>query len=98
MLSRPWRAKSKRGKDAGSLDSRSYRGDCGRRIAPLCSRQGRERHLLEEHHLVERNAAASCEIPTAGAADTLNHLTELADQPLHRALGLTDWEARRIHE
>ena len=28
----------------------------------------------------------------------MNHLTELADQPLHRALGLTDWEARRIQE
>ncbi|MGH3009450.1 MAG: phosphoribosylformylglycinamidine synthase subunit PurL [Gaiellaceae bacterium] len=25
-------------------------------------------------------------------------MTELADQPLHRALGLTDWEARRIRE
>ena len=28
----------------------------------------------------------------------MNYLTELADQPLHRALGLTDWEARRIRE
>jgi phosphoribosylformylglycinamidine synthase II len=28
----------------------------------------------------------------------VDYLTELADQPLHRALGLTDWEARRIHE
>ena len=32
----------------------------------------------------------------------MNHLTELADQPLpkplHRALGLTDWEAGRIRE
>ena len=34
MLPRYWRAKSKRGKDAGSLDSQSYRGDRGRRIAP----------------------------------------------------------------
>ena len=32
----------------------------------------------------------------------MNHLTDIADQPLHeslhRALGLTDWEARRIRE
>src|SRR3954468_17584003 len=28
----------------------------------------------------------------------LSHLTQLADQPLHRALGLTDWEADRIQE
>src|SRR3954465_7739011 len=49
MLPRHWRAKSKRGKDAGSLDSRSYRGDRGRRIAPLCSRQGRGGHLPRGH-------------------------------------------------
>ena len=30
--------------------------------------------------------------------DTLNHLTQVAEQPLHRALGLTDWEANRIQE
>jgi phosphoribosylformylglycinamidine synthase subunit PurL len=29
---------------------------------------------------------------------TLNHLTQVAEQPLHRALGLTDWEAGRIQE
>jgi phosphoribosylformylglycinamidine synthase len=29
---------------------------------------------------------------------TLNHLTQVAEQPLHRALGLTDWEAARIQE
>ena len=29
---------------------------------------------------------------------TLSHLTQVADQPLHRALGLTDWEADRIQE
>src|SRR5436309_3345747 len=28
----------------------------------------------------------------------LNHLTQVAEQPLHRALGLTDWEAERIRE
>ena len=28
----------------------------------------------------------------------MNYLTELAEQPLHRALGLTDWEADRIRE
>src|SRR3954468_23300309 len=28
----------------------------------------------------------------------LSHLTQLADQPLHRPLGLTDWEADRIQE
>ena len=28
----------------------------------------------------------------------MGYLTELADQPLHRALGLTDWEADRIRE
>jgi phosphoribosylformylglycinamidine synthase len=32
------------------------------------------------------------------SADTLNHLTQVAEQPLHRALGLTDWEADRIQE
>jgi phosphoribosylformylglycinamidine synthase len=30
--------------------------------------------------------------------DTLNPLTTVAEQPLHRALGLTDWEANRIQE
>jgi len=30
--------------------------------------------------------------------DRLDHLTEVADQPLHRALGLTDREAQRIRE
>src|SRR3954453_23864488 len=29
---------------------------------------------------------------------TLNHLTQVLEQPLHRALGLTDWEANRIQE
>src|SRR6266513_1516254 len=29
---------------------------------------------------------------------TLNHLTQVLEQPLHRALGLTDWEASRIRE
>ncbi len=28
----------------------------------------------------------------------MRHLTDVAEQPLHRALGLTDWEATRIHE
>ena len=28
----------------------------------------------------------------------MNRLTELAEQPVHRALGLTDWEADRIRE
>ncbi len=34
----------------------------------------------------------------AGAAARLEYLTEVAEQPLHRALGLTDWEAGRIRE
>src|SRR5438309_4330528 len=29
---------------------------------------------------------------------TLNHLSQVLEQPLHRALGLTDWEANRIQE
>src|SRR5436305_4052100 len=29
---------------------------------------------------------------------TLNHLSQVLEQPLHRALGLTDWEADRIRE
>src|SRR3954462_9815491 len=28
----------------------------------------------------------------------MGHLTQVAEQPLHRALGLTDWEATRIQE
>src|SRR4051794_41654371 len=28
----------------------------------------------------------------------MGHLTTVAEQPLHRALGLTDWEAGRIQE
>src|SRR5262249_25446150 len=35
---------------------------------------------------------------SAAARVTLNHLTELVEQPLHRALGLTDWEAGRIRD
>src|SRR6185437_13378491 len=34
----------------------------------------------------------------AGGAARVGHLTEVAEQPLHRALGLTDWEADRIQE
>src|SRR5207248_8596023 len=29
---------------------------------------------------------------------TMHYLTQVAEQPLHRALGLTDWEADRIRE
>src|SRR5207302_9527007 len=29
---------------------------------------------------------------------TVNHLSQVLEQPLHRALGLTDWEANRIQE
>jgi phosphoribosylformylglycinamidine synthase len=45
---------------------------------------------------------ARLESSTAAVTARLNHLTDIADQPLHeplhRALGLTDWEARRIRE
>jgi phosphoribosylformylglycinamidine synthase subunit PurL len=34
----------------------------------------------------------------AGRPARLDHLTQVAEQPLHRALGLTDWEAGRIRE
>jgi len=34
----------------------------------------------------------------SGHAARLGHLTQVAEQPLHRALGLTDWEAGRIRE
>src|SRR5262249_3360067 len=44
------------------------------------------------------SASLSSSQVTAAVTARLNHLTELADQPLHRALGLTDWEARRIRE
>src|SRR5262249_14271929 len=50
MLPRSLRAKSKRGKDARSLDSFAYRGDRGRGRAPLCSRQGHGGHLLKEQY------------------------------------------------
>src|SRR3989304_2874313 len=35
-----WRAKAKRGKDAGSANMQAYWRDRGRRVAPACSRQG----------------------------------------------------------
>src|SRR5258706_11016140 len=34
----------------------------------------------------------------SGPPARLRHLTQVAEQPLHRALGLTDWEASRIQE
>jgi phosphoribosylformylglycinamidine synthase subunit PurL len=34
----------------------------------------------------------------SGPPARLRHLTQVAEQPLHRALGLTDWEAGRIQE
>jgi phosphoribosylformylglycinamidine synthase subunit PurL len=34
----------------------------------------------------------------SGPTARLRHLTQVAEQPLHRALGLTDWEASRIQE
>ena len=43
------RAKSKHGKDAGSVDSFSYRCDRGRRQAPLCSRPEGEMAPAAEH-------------------------------------------------
>src|SRR5207248_3568102 len=58
----------------------------------------REEDDRPAHLSVQRNAAPECEIPPTGGAARLSHLTELADQPLHRALGLTDWEAGRIRE
>jgi phosphoribosylformylglycinamidine synthase subunit PurL len=50
---------------------------------------------------LKRNVAGPREIPLPTSAVTpvtLNHLTEVAAQPLHRSLGLTDWEAGRIQE
>src|SRR5438067_4328998 len=42
----------------------------------------------------------SCNAPAGPSVSpvTLDHLTPVAEQPLHRALGLTDWEANRIQE
>src|SRR5207244_4377128 len=42
----------------------------------------------------------SCNAPAGPSVSpvTLDHLTPVAEQPLHRALGLTDWEADRIQE
>src|SRR5437773_5427329 len=42
----------------------------------------------------------SCNAPAGPSVSpvTLAHLTPVAEQPLHRALGLTDWEADRIQE
>ena len=43
---------------------------------------------------------SSCNAPEGPSVSpvTLNHLTQVAEQPLHRALGLSDWEASRIRE
>ena len=47
-----------------------------------------------------RRATPSCNAPGRPSVSPtrLNHLTQVAEQPLHRALGLTDWEAGRIQE
>src|SRR5881394_2829460 len=45
-----------------------------------------------------RDVSAWGASPPSGPPARLNHLTEVAEQPLHRALGLTDWEAGNIQE
>ncbi len=47
-----------------------------------------------------RRLTLSCNAPggPSVSATRLHHLTQVAEQPLHRALGLTDWEAGRIQE
>jgi phosphoribosylformylglycinamidine synthase len=47
-----------------------------------------------------RRRTPSCNAPGGPSVSVtrLNHLTEVAEQPLYRALGLTDWEAGRIQE
>src|SRR5262245_62167832 len=67
MLPRSWRAKSKRGKDAGSPDSFAYRGDRGRGRAPLCSRQEPGRHLLEGHNYSGSAISTSTRRPSRAA-------------------------------
>src|SRR6266542_541601 len=50
---------------------------------------------------IQRGEAAVCFSTPRGPSPgpvTLNHLTQVAEQPLHRALGLTDREADRIQE
>ena len=46
-------------------------------------------------YLVKRNGSPATS-DSAAAPVRLNHLSEVAAQPLHRALGLTDWEGRTI--
>jgi phosphoribosylformylglycinamidine synthase len=48
--------------------------------------------------ILRSNRHESSPRDSAAPLVTLNHLTEVAAQTLHRALGLTDWEADRIRE
>jgi formiminotetrahydrofolate cyclodeaminase len=112
MLPRYWRAKSKRGKDAGSLDSHSYRGDRGRRIAPLCSRQKRGGHLLKGHlcflhsttvlrdaNVTELLAAIGerTPAPASGAATALTAALAAALAELAARYAGNDDDAERAH-
>ena len=62
--------------------------------APQIEREQREDDDRPAHlrSATQRRPAPVRFRPSAPAR--LNHLTKVADQPLHRALGLTDWEAR----
>jgi phosphoribosylformylglycinamidine synthase subunit PurL len=53
--------------------------------------------LLETLHAPELFHPHAVPRPS-GPPARLRHLTQVAEQPLHRALGLSDWEAGRIQE
>src|SRR6188768_1927393 len=81
MRPRSWRGRSKPGSDAGSLDTGRYRGDRGRRMAPLTPRQGPGGHRWAGH---QGRFSTHPPYPRSPMPDDL--LPRLAAEPLRAAI------------
>ena len=62
------------------------------RRAPDRRQRAQHQKVATAHTLLQTR------LPPSGFPSTLNHLSQVADQPIHRALGLTDGELQRIVE
>src|SRR3954447_6264264 len=60
----------------------------------------REQHEDDDRptHLLSGTQRSRVALDSVAARARLSHLSEVVAQPVHRALGLTDWEADRIRE
>ena len=69
-----------------------------RKEAPQSSASADQHGQMAAVHACFVTRTTGCLAVTVRPPARLRHLTQVAEQPLHRALGLTDWEAGRIQE